>query len=127
MIELEVVPGNFWIYIFHRDAEIPEFSAAEFLSITKTDEEISIVTTEKLSCEFEEIEKDWRCMKVKGLLDFSFTGILNDILSPLKDKGISVFVISTFNTDYIFIKDEKLMEAVELLKSDKNLILLNRE
>lgn len=58
----------------------------------------------------------WRCLKVNGPLDFSLTGILSSILNPLADNKIGIFTISTFDTDYILIKEEKINEAIEVLK-----------
>ncbi len=63
----------------------------------------------------------WKGFKVDGILDFSLVGIINDITKPLKDSQISVFVISTFNTDYIFVKKESFDRAIEIFKSTKNI------
>ena len=50
-----------------------------------------------------------------GVLDFSLVGIINDITKPLKDNGISVFVVSTYNTDYIFVKEDKFLQSKDIL------------
>ena len=88
---------------------------SEFYSITKTKDERSIVTNCNTSFENLKSDKDWRGFKVEGILDFSSVGIINDITRPLKENGIGVFIISTFNTDYIFIKKESFQKAIEIL------------
>ena len=60
-------------------------------------------------------EKDWRILKIEGILDFSLIGILSKISSILAKSQISIFVISTFNTDYTLIKEEKIKEAISIL------------
>ena len=64
-------------------------------------------------------EKDWKILKIEGILDFSLIGILSKISSILAKNQISVFVISTFNTDYILIKEEKIEEAIFILTQEE--------
>lgn len=80
-----------------------------FLSLTVTDEEISLVCpseTAPLDCL--EQEKNWRCMKILGPLDFSLIGILADVSAVLAKKDISIFAVSTFYTDYILVKSDRI-------------------
>lgn len=90
-----------------------------FLSITHTEEEISIVCQERfIPADFQgETEKGWRVIKVKGILDFTMIGILTALTIPLTEGNISVFVVSTFNTDYLLIKQDSLNDAIEIWKS----------
>jgi hypothetical protein len=55
-------------------------------------------------------------LKVLGPLDFSLTGIMYSLTKPLAEKEVSIFAISTFDTDYLFVKDEKINTAIEALK-----------
>lgn len=91
-----------------------------FVSITYTDEELSIVCETELVLNLENIEasNQWRCIKVEGPLDFSLTGILSSLTSPLADAKISIFAISTFNTDYLLIKSDTLERTLEILKEN---------
>ncbi len=91
---------------------------AEFLSITRTMDELSVVCDESLVTEdTSDYTTGWRAFKVdNGPLDFSLVGILSAILNLLAQAGISVFTISTYNTDYILIKEENLIKASEVLK-----------
>lgn len=62
-------------------------------------------------------ERDWRALKIEGQLDFALTGILASIATPLADAGISIFALSTFDTDYVLVKTEKLQQAINVLQS----------
>lgn len=66
---------------------------------------------------FLDVSHDWKVLRVEGLLDFSETGILSSIIAPLSDSKISVLVVSTFDTDYVFVQKEKLNLAINALKS----------
>lgn len=61
------------------------------------------------------VEKGWKIIKVEGPIPFEVIGVLSSIAEPLKSATISIFAISTFNTDYILIKNEKLPQAKEVL------------
>ncbi len=84
-------------------------------SITRTADEISIVCQEENIPEECFSEKDFRALKVEGPLDFKLTGILTSLLNPLAEAGISVFVLSTYDTDYILIKAEAMEPARAVL------------
>jgi hypothetical protein len=62
-------------------------------------------------------EKDWRCLQVVGPLDFALTGILASLLIPLAEAGVSMFAISTFDTDYLLIKETTLEVAITALRN----------
>ena len=122
MINLLPLTGNYSIYQFHDKQKIPsEIIDSGFYSITKTSDEVSIVSD--CNVDFENCKRDsnWRGFKVDGILDFSSIGIINDLTKPLKDKQISVFVISTFNTDYIFVKAESFNKAMEIFTEAENI------
>ena len=87
-----------------------------FLSLTVTDDEISVVIEEKLIPHDSDCEKGWKILKIDETLDFSLTGVISSITKILADANIPVFVISTFNTDYILIKSDNLERAVNVLK-----------
>ena len=92
---------------------------SDFFSITKTEDEVSVVMLQdKIKSEIK-AEKDWKILKIEGILDFSLIGILSKISSILAKNQISVFVISTFNTDYILIKEEKIEEAIFILTQEE--------
>lgn len=90
--------------------------SAEFCFLSKTDEEISLVCpTDRVPPDTAAREDGWRGMRVCGVLDFSLVGILANIATILADAGVSVFAVSTYNTDYILVKNEHLECAVKAL------------
>ena len=90
----------------------------DFFSITKTEDEISVVMLQDKISSDVKVEKDWRILKVEGTLDFSLIGILAKISGILAKNSISIFVISTFNTDYILVKEEKIEKAMTVLSKE---------
>ena len=99
--------------------EIPSWALKnEFYSITKTFEELSVVCVQENIPENVKCERDWRILKVEGPLDFSIVGILSAISSILARVGVSIFAISTFDTDYILVKEKDIDEAVKALAEE---------
>lgn len=93
--------------------------SSDFYSVTKTEEEISVVTaqTDNISDKIVS-SKDWRILKIEGQLDFSLTGVIADIAAILKKNKISIFTISTYNTDYILVKENDLEISVKALREN---------
>jgi hypothetical protein len=84
-------------------------------SIVRTDEELSVVCAAEDASSDAEVSRGWRALKVAGPLDFALTGVLASLAEPLSEAGISIFAISTFDTDYILVKEADLDRAVEVL------------
>lgn len=89
------------------DAAVPEWATrGEFTSVSRTSDELSIV------CPIENLPPDvssphrWICLKLEGPFPFSQTGVLLSFIEPLSSKGIPIFAISTFDTDYVLIQEE---------------------
>lgn len=111
-MKLSILKSNFSICRLAPDVALPAWSLrGEFFSISKTEEELSIVCEESLVPDDVKSEKNWRALKVEGPLDFSLTGVLASIASPLAEAKISIFAISTFDTDYILVKSADLESA----------------
>ncbi|MDL4842560.1 ACT domain-containing protein [Aquibacillus rhizosphaerae] len=91
----------------------------QFLSITYTEEELSIVCKESTIPENIDatIENGWSCIKVVGELDFSLTGVLANLANTLATAKVSIFALSTYNTDYLLVKTEKLQHAIKALET----------
>lgn len=88
----------------------------EIYFIGKTDEEISLVCkTENVPKKTIECDDGWKAFRIQGVLDFSFIGILSKITSILAENKIGIFAVSTYNTDYILVKDENFVRAMEVL------------
>lgn len=94
----------------------------DFYSITRTEEEMSIIVKESSAPQDVEKEVGWRAFKIEGILDFSQTGILSSLSGLLAAEGLPVFVVSTYNTDYIFIKEKDLEKARKVLSISYNIL-----
>ena len=88
----------------------------DFFFIGKTDEEISLVCrTEDVPASATDREDGWRGFRFDGELDFSLVGILSEISGVLAEYEISIFAVSTFDTDYVLVKGEDYEQAVDVL------------
>ena len=117
---LHLVPldGLFAIAKLPPDATIPAWaSSGPFFSITRTDDELSVVCAEDQVPPGVQAEPGWRCMRVVGKMDFSVVGVLASLVGPLAEAGISVFAVSTFDTDYLLVQDAVWERAQEVLKA----------
>lgn len=122
-LSLSVLPQRLAICRLSPDEPIPEFLAhAQFWSATRTDEELSIVVPEEAVPACWKAEKGWCCLKVLGLFDFDLTGILASVAVPLDRAGVGIFAISTYNTDYILIKDSDLGKARRVLMASGHVV-----
>jgi len=94
-------------------------TATGFWSVTRTDHELSVVCPAAAAPSAPGItaEPDWRALEVAGPLEFSMVGVMAALTAPLAEAGISVFVISTFDTDYILVKKSALAHAIDVLQS----------
>lgn len=89
---------------------------SEYSFIGKTDEEKSLVCiTEDVPSNVTEREDGWMAFRIQGVLDFSMIGILSDISGILAENKIGIFVISTYNTDYVLTKKENYQRALDVL------------
>ena len=116
-MKLEILDNKLKVVKLKVDEIVPQIVfKQEFYSITKTDEELSIVVNEDIDIQSDIIEYNWRAIKIVGTLDFSLIGILSQISTILAQARLSIFAISTYNTDYILVKEDKLLKANEILK-----------
>ena len=90
---------------------------AKFFSFTKSDDEVSLVVETKFLEDQWNANAGWRAFVIAGPLDFSLVGILKQVLTPLAGANIGVFTISTFDTDYILIKEHQVKVALNVLKT----------
>jgi hypothetical protein len=115
--ELRLLAGSYAVFRLAADAAIPVWAVGgSFSSVTRTHDELSIVCAEGLAPGGTKCESGWRVLQVAGPLEFSLTGVLAAIAAPLANAGVSIFAISTFDTDYVLVKEENLVKAVEALR-----------
>lgn len=115
-LTLELLVGHLAICRIAPGEGIPGWArGAGLYSITCTADEVSVVCDEADVPGDVRSEPGWRALKVRGPLDFALTGILASIAAPLADAGVSIFAVSTFDTDYVLIREEALERAMGAL------------
>jgi hypothetical protein len=116
-----LLPGTLAICRLETTASIPDWATlGPFCSVTRTEEELSVVCPEARVPQEVKRETGWRALKVEGPLDFSLTGILASLAGPLAREKVSVFAISTYDTDYLLVKEEQLEKAIRALREEGN-------
>ncbi len=118
-LKLRVLPEVLAVCRLSPDAALPDWidPMSGFLTISRTTDELSLVCSLDRVPEGAQVEPGWRAFKVEGPLDFALTGILATLATPLADAGISIFAISTFDTDYLLVRENQLDRAVATLNA----------
>jgi hypothetical protein len=115
---LELLPENVAVCRLEPGSQVPDWATqGSFYSVTKTVDEISVVCLERVVPGDTRAERGWRMLRVEGQLDFSMTGVLARLTRPLAEAGISVFVLSTYDTDYLLIRGRDIASAVAALRT----------
>lgn len=109
---LTLLPDTFAVCRSDADAAVPAWATGSFFSITRTADELSIVCLQSLVPDGIRCERDWRCFQLAGPIPFTTVGVLASLVTPLAEAGISVFAISTFDTDYVLVKAADLERAI---------------
>ncbi len=130
-LTMKLLKEKYSVFRFDKNDAIPAWATnGAFFSITKTEDELSIVCSQEnlahnIQYEFGNIqcEKDWRILKVEGPLDFSLIGILASISNLMAKEQISIFALSTYDTDYILVKENNIDVAINaLIENNYNII-----
>lgn len=125
VMQLKEIKGHYSVVRLNPDSAVPNWAfQGTFFFIGKTDEELSLVCESSVVPAIEAKREDnWRMIKVIGPLDFGLTGILSAIARPLAEAKISIFALSTFDTDYVLVKSDNFTRATEVLKNSGFTIL----
>src|SRR5882762_8771388 len=111
-LRLSTLPDTFAICRMRADAPVPGWaSRGVFFSITRTADELSIICVEEQVPNDVKAERDWRALKVEGPLPFEVVGVISALSAPLAKAGIPIFVVSTYDTDYLLIKRQNFERA----------------
>lgn len=118
-LSLEALPARLAIVRLPPAAGVPSLPlSGDFLSLTITPDEISIVCPEDAApAEGAAVAAGWRAFRVLGELDFALIGIMAALTTTLAEAGVSVFAISTYNTDYLLVKADAFVQAVAALRA----------
>ena len=116
-LHLSILPDMYAVSRLPPKATIPDWgTVSPFYSVTQTSDEISIVCQSKEVPAGVKAERNWRMIKVEGPLNFSLVGILASLAVPLAKAQISIFAISTFDTDYLLVQDKSFSKAITVLR-----------
>jgi ATP-dependent RNA helicase RhlE len=118
-LALAILPESFGICRLHPRTRLPRwvFRPSSFYSVTRTRDELSIVAREDLIPQRFDCERDWRGIKVIGPLDFGLVGVVASLALPLARAGVSLFTVSSFDTDYLLVRAKNLEKAVAALEA----------
>ncbi|TMD01351.1 MAG: ACT domain-containing protein [Chloroflexi bacterium] len=116
-LSLSLLPHTYAVCQFHPDKHIPYWALlGDFVSLTRTNEELSIACQEDNVPDDIEAERGWRCLQVQGAFDFSAAGVHASLAIPLAEADISVLAIATYATDYLLIKEKNVERALQVLE-----------
>ena len=111
-----VFPGSFAVLRLEPDADVPvNLLTPPFHSVTRTPRELSVVCPEGVLPAGSRAETGWALLALAGPFPFEMVGVLALVLEPLAAAGVSIFALSTFDTDYVLVKRERLADAIDAL------------
>jgi len=113
---LTVIPEALAVCQMPSDAPLPNWPDGSFLSVTRTRDELSVIVPETAVPDGVPKHGGFRALKISGPLDFGESGVLATLSNTLAVAGLSIFVISTYDTDYILVRQENLARAIAVLR-----------
>ncbi len=115
-LEIQVLPGEYAVWQLPADAPLPRIEGAGFLSVTRTWDELSVVSPADSVPAGVPAETGFRCLAVAGPLAFDLTGVVAGLSTPLAEAEVPIFVVSTFDTDYLLVRSVDLERARRVLE-----------
>jgi hypothetical protein len=115
-LRISILPGLLAVCRLAPDAHVPSWVRGAFTSVTRTEDELSIVCDDEAVPEDVQAERGWRALKVLGPIPFEMTGVAAALVAPLAEARISVFLMATFDTDYLLLKEDVFERAVGILR-----------
>lgn len=116
-LRFRMLAGQYAIARLAADSEVPAWAGhGEFISVTRTSEELSIVCPSANLPHDVTSDHRWTCLKLEGPFPFSMTGVLLSFIEPLSSNQVPIFAISTFDTDYVLVQEEHVKAALNLLR-----------
>ena len=122
-LQLSLLKDKYGICTLPNTAPIPDWALTQSLaSITRTEKELTIVCRLEILPSQYQSGLNWRCFKIDGSFDLNQIGVMTSISSPLADAGISIYVISTYDTDYFLIQEHNLEKTISVLSNSGHYI-----
>ncbi|MEI7554742.1 ACT domain-containing protein [Candidatus Chlorohelix sp.] len=118
-LKLFVIAETLAVCRLNENAPVPGWALlGGFFSVTRAHKELSVVCLQQNAPDMVKCERGWRALKVQGPLEFSMTGVLAALAVPLAQAEVSIFAISTYDTDYILVKQTVLEKAIAALREE---------
>jgi hypothetical protein len=115
-LTFDVLSDRLAIARLEPDSDLPKWADSPvFCAVTRTSEELSIVCPEADVPSGVRCERGWRAIKIVGPLEFEAVGVVLSLGAPLAEAGVSIFVVSTYDTDYVLVREEQLETALTAL------------
>lgn len=116
-LKIVQIDGEYCVHRLSPSSKVPtDVTNSAFYWLGKTDEELSIVCRSDLSVPSQQQSEKWSCLKIVGPLEHSMVGVLAGISAVLCEASISIFALSTFDTDYLLVKTDQLIQAKSALQ-----------
>ena len=115
-MKLCLLSGSFAVCRLEPGAAVPGWATGHFVSITRTAEELSIVCDQSHVPDGIQAEPGWRCFRVAGKVDFSMVGVIAELTRVLAEAEVSVFVVSSYDTDFVLVRDADVSKSIEALR-----------
>ncbi len=117
-LKLRLLPETFAICRLEPDAAIPAWLPQQgFSAVLRTTDELAIYATQDVVPQDVQAARGWRALELLGPFDFDETGVIASVAGPLAEAGISISILATYDTDYLFVREEALEDAVEILSA----------
>ncbi len=117
--KLALLPDTYAVCRLDAGAPVPDWATrGPFSSVTRTEGELSVVCPDARVPVGVKAETGWKLLMVEGPLAFSLTGVLASLTGPLAREGVSVFALSTYDTDYLLVKQEQLGRVIRTLGAE---------
>lgn len=124
-MELDLHPGTVAVARLGPSDDLPAWAAADarpLHAVVRTEDELSVTTSDHLVPEGVEVERGWRALAVRGPLNFGMTGVLASLAAPLAAAEVPIFVVSTFDTDWVLIGQQHLASALDVLVAEGHVV-----
>jgi len=116
-IQIDVMPGTYAVCRLPRSAAIPTWATTgAFVSITRTNDELSVICASAVVPHDTVASHDWRTFKLRGPFDMDLVGVMLAVAAPLAAAGVSIMPISTYDTDYVLVRDQQFNVAIAALR-----------
>jgi hypothetical protein len=115
-LTIDIAPGDYTVSRLPAGTELPRLEAPGLVSVTSTPTEVSVVCPTAVAPETEHAHPGWRLLTVRGPLEFDLTGVMAALAGELAAAGVSLFAVSTYDTDHVLVKATDLERAVKALR-----------